>query len=98
LTAFTHKAGVHTNAVLRRPETYEVLNPSDFGLRRHIEVASRLTGKAAIRHRASELGLRLDDSTLREVTRRVKSLAEQRPINLADVDAVLNEPRTVVAG
>ena len=97
-TAFTHKAGVHTNAVLRRPETYEVLNPSDFGLQRHIEVASRVTGKAAIRHRATELGLKLDDSTLRDVTRRIKSLAEQRPISLADVDAVLNEPRTVVAG
>jgi homocitrate synthase len=97
-TAFTHKAGVHTNAVLRRPETYEVLNPSDFGLKRHIEVASRVTGKAAIRHRASELGLKLDDSTLRDVTRRIKSLAEQRPLSLADVDAALNESRTVVAG
>ena len=97
-TAFTHKAGVHTNAVLRRPETYEVLNPSDFGLQRRIEVASRITGKAAVRHRAAELGLTLDESTLRDVTRRIKSLAEQRPLSLADVDAALNASRSAMAG
>ncbi|MHB1130953.1 MAG: homocitrate synthase/isopropylmalate synthase family protein [Chloroflexota bacterium] len=97
-TAFTHKAGVHTNAVLRQPQTYEVLDPSDFGLQRNIQVASRITGKAAISHRAKELGLQLDDVGLREVTRRVKCLAEQRPIGLADVDAALNEFRPAVSG
>jgi len=88
-TAFTHKAGVHTNAILRQPGTYEVLDPADFGLRRHIEVASRVTGKAAIRHRANELGLSLADGALREATRRVKCLADERQICLADVDAVI---------
>src|SRR5579883_2639205 len=31
-TAFTHRAGVHTKAVLQNPLSYEVLNPADFGL------------------------------------------------------------------
>ena len=31
ITAFTHKAGVHAKAVLNNPETYEILNPQDFG-------------------------------------------------------------------
>ncbi len=97
-TAFTHKAGVHTNAVLRQPQTYEVLDPSDFGLQRRIEVASRITGKAAIRHRADQLGLQLDDAALREATRRIKGLAEQRPISTADVDATLAACQTAVAG
>src|ERR1700680_3990722 len=34
--AFTHRAGVHTKAVLRNPRAYEVLNPNDFGLARHV--------------------------------------------------------------
>ncbi len=97
-TSFTHKAGVHTNAVLRQPQTYEVLDPSDFGLQRRIEVASRITGKAAIRHRADQLGLQLDDAALREATRRIKGLAEQRPISTADVDATLAACQTAVAG
>ncbi len=89
-TAFTHKAGVHTNAVLRSPETYEIIDPSDFGVERHIQVASRVTGKAAIRYRAQQLGLSLDDQNLREATARIKSLADERPINMDDVDSVLN--------
>lgn len=97
-TAFTHKAGVHTNAVLRQPRTYEILDPSDFGLRRHIEVASRITGKAAIRHRAEELGIVLDGASLREITRRLKSLADERPVSLADVDQLITTFRTAAAG
>ncbi|MHB1004317.1 MAG: homocitrate synthase/isopropylmalate synthase family protein [Chloroflexota bacterium] len=96
-TAFTHKAGVHTNAVLRQPECYEILDPSDFGLERHIEVASRVTGKAAIRHRASELGIVLDAVSLREATNRVKSLADERQIGMADVDAIITSYRAPVA-
>ncbi|EEY17935.1 homocitrate synthase [Verticillium alfalfae VaMs.102] len=30
--AFTHKAGILAKAILNNPSTYEVLNPSDFGL------------------------------------------------------------------
>ncbi len=30
--AFTHKAGIHTKAVLAAPETYESINPADFGV------------------------------------------------------------------
>lgn len=88
-TAFTHKAGVHTNAVLRQPGTYEILDPSDFGLQRRIQVASRVTGKAAVRHRAKELGLCLDEACLRQATSTIKCLADEREISLADVDAVL---------
>lgn len=97
-TAFTHKAGVHTNAVLRQPTTYEVLDPSDFGLQRRIQVASRVTGKAAIRHRASELGICLDDECLRTATSTIKCLADEREISIADVDAVLNTYGAVAAG
>lgn len=97
-TAFTHKAGVHTNAVLRQPTTYEVLDPSDFGLQRRIQVASRVTGKAAIRHRASELGICLDDECLRTATSAIKCMADEREISIADVDAVLNTYGAVAAG
>jgi homocitrate synthase len=31
-SAFTHKAGIHAKAILNAPETYEALDPQDFGL------------------------------------------------------------------
>ena len=33
--AFTHKAGIHAKAILASPSTYEVINPSDFGMTRY---------------------------------------------------------------
>ena len=89
LCAFTHKAGIHTKAMLREPSTYEVLDPRDFGLERSIDVAHRLTGWNAVRHRAHELSIPLDEGEAREVTARIKALADERAISLADVDALL---------
>src|SRR6266496_1409674 len=51
--AFTHRAGVHTKAVLQNPRSYEALDPTDFGLMRHIDVGSRFTGRHAVGHRAA---------------------------------------------
>ena len=89
--AFHHKAGVHTNAVLRNPTTYEAINPEDFGLPRHIDVAHRLVGRNAIRNRANGLGIHLADDALRQVTAQVKSLADTRQISEDDVDRMLGE-------
>lgn len=87
--AFHHKAGVHTNAVLQNPTTYEAINPEHFGLTRAIDVAHRLVGWNAIRERAVALGLVLTEEALREATAQVKALADIRRITLDDVDVVL---------
>ena len=56
--AFTHKAGMHSNAVLRDPRSYEVLQPERYGLDRQILIGHRLVGRHAIRDRAREPGAR----------------------------------------
>lgn len=88
-TAFTHKAGIHAKAVLNNPSTYEVLRPEDFGLKRYIHIASRLTGWNAIRSRAEQLGLALDDGILKRITEEVKHLADQQALTLDEVDRLL---------
>ena len=86
--AFTHKAGIHAKAVLNNPSTYEVLRPEDFGLKRYIHIASRLTGWNAIRHRAEQLGLALNETTLKQITRQIKRLADEN-LTLDEVDSLL---------
>jgi len=54
--AFTHKAGVHSKAVMSNPTAYEVIDPADFGVERRIQFAHRLTGWNAMAHRAKQLG------------------------------------------
>lgn len=89
ITAFTHKAGIHAKAVLNQPETYEILNPVDFGLTRYVSIAHRLTGWNAVKDRAEQLGLKLSDEEVKAVTAHIKVLADERALSLADVDVML---------
>lgn len=88
-TFFTHKAGIHTKAVLAAPETYESINPNDFGLTRHVQIAHRLTGWNAVRSRAIELGLSLSDDQVKAATQRIKALADERIVTPEEVDEML---------
>jgi homocitrate synthase len=88
--AFTHRAGIHTKAVLRNPRSYEVLDPTDFGLARHVDIGSRLTGRYAVGHRAAALGLRLSDNEVSYLTQAIKERAEQGSLNQEEVDAFIH--------
>lgn len=88
-TAFTHKAGLHTNAVLRDPRAYEALDPQVFGRARDVLLGHRLTGRNAITHRAQLLGLDLPETTLKAITQQIKARADERPLTDAEVDALL---------
>ena len=88
--AFTHRAGIHTKAVLRNPRSYEVLDPTDFGLARHVDIGSRLTGRYAVGHRAAALGLRLSDNEVSYLTQAIKERAEQSSLNQEEVDAFIH--------
>lgn len=88
-SAFAHRAGVHTNAILRSPSSYEALDPESFGLARRIDTTSRLTGWHALAARAAELGLRLGDTDGRVLAVRVKELADQQPLTQDEVDDVI---------
>lgn len=89
ITAFTHKAGIHAKAILNSPDTYEAIRPEDFGMTRYIHIAHRLTGWNAVKHRAQQLGLSLTDAQIKEVTAHIKALADEKPLALSDVDAIL---------
>ena len=90
-TAFTHKAGIHAKAILNNPDTYEILDPADFGLTRYLHIAHRLTGWNAVKQRAEQLQLDLTDPQVKEVTAHIKTEADQRKLSLDDVDVLLRE-------
>jgi homocitrate synthase len=96
--AFSHKAGMHTKAVLSDPEAYEILDPSRFGRSRHIVSGHRLMGWNALRHRADALGLRFAESELRALTLDVKRRADARPIGDVELDDLLRAAAAVPAG
>ena len=87
--AFTHKAGVHTKAILNNSNTYEQISPTDFGLTRKVLINHKLTGYHALTHRVNELGLELDSTQIQVITREIKELAERKKLTLENVDQIL---------
>ncbi|MCB9449805.1 MAG: homocitrate synthase [Anaerolineaceae bacterium] len=90
-SAFIHKAGIHAKAVLADPQTYEVIDPSDFGLNREIAIGHHLTGWNAVRSRAEALGLQIDNDTLRDITRHIKTQADNVALSAAEIDTILRQ-------
>ncbi len=88
-SAFSHKAGIHTKAVLNNPGAYEVLRPEDFGLERDIQIGHKLTGWNAVRRRAEQLGLELADSLIKQVTSQIKNRSDHESLSPQDVDNML---------
>ncbi|TME96341.1 MAG: homocitrate synthase [Chloroflexi bacterium] len=89
--AFHHKAGMHTKAIYINPNSYEVLDPADFGLTRTMNIAHRLTGYNAVGRRAQELGLEFGKDELRAITRKIKTLADAGPLSMDQLDSLLRE-------
>ncbi len=58
-SAFAHKGGVHINAVMKNPRTYEHINPEIVGNERRILV-SELAGRSSLSMRAKEMDIELD--------------------------------------
>jgi 2-isopropylmalate synthase len=73
-TAFTHKGGLHANAVQKIASSYEHIRPESVGNRQHI-VVSELAGQSNVLAKARELGFKLEKGSpevtaiLREVKR-----------------------------
>jgi len=86
--AFTHKAGVHVDAVLKCPRAYEHVNPEAVGNTRRF-VVSDLSGAATIICKVREIlkvDLSKDDPRVRSALMEIKSL-EERGLSFDDATA-----------
>lgn len=76
-SAFAHKAGVHVNAVMKNPASYEHIAPEAVGNARRVLV-SDLSGRSNLQFKAEEFGLTLDDSAgTRDALERIKALENE---------------------
>ena len=77
-SAFAHKGGVHVNAVMKDPSSYEHVKPEEIGNHRRILV-SELSGKTSIILKAKEMELDLskDDPKTKRILKLVQNLENQ---------------------
>lgn len=76
--AFAHKGGMHVDAVLKSPRTFEHIDPELIGNSRRILV-SDLSGKGNILYKAQELGFDIpaDSPELKKILSRIKELEHE---------------------
>ncbi|MBU1888035.1 MAG: citramalate synthase [Candidatus Omnitrophica bacterium] len=77
-SAFAHKGGVHVNAVMKNPKTYEHVGPETVGNHRRILI-SELSGQTNIILKAKEIELDLskNDPKTRKILKLVQNLENQ---------------------
>jgi homocitrate synthase len=90
-TAYSHKAGMHLKAMLANTGSYEVIPPEAVGMARQLIVGSRLTGKHAVAYRAREMGLKFGEGELKDITARIKDMADRGQLSTEEIDRVLRE-------
>jgi 2-isopropylmalate synthase len=73
--AFAHKGGLHVSAIAKDPSTYEHIDPSVVGNRRHVVVSDQ-AGRANILTRLEEIGVEIDPKDKR-VNRLVEIVKER---------------------
>jgi len=72
-TAFAHKAGLHTSAILRRSDAYEHIDPELVGNGTRFLV-SEMSGRSTIELKANQLGIHLDGEVLGDIVETLKEL------------------------
>ena len=75
-SAFAHKAGLHTSAIARRPDSYEHVDPASVGNSPRFLLGD-LSGKASVELKAEQLGIELQDKEMVDVVEEMKRLEHE---------------------
>ncbi|MBP2650032.1 MAG: leuA 6 [Firmicutes bacterium] len=84
---FSHESGIHADAALKNPATYEPYPPEEVGLERHL-IIGKHSGSAALRNRLGELGIELDKATASRLLPAVRDFAIKHKRALTGTDII----------
>lgn len=76
--AFAHSSGIHQDGVLKKRDTYEIIDPADVGAGDSQIVLTARSGHAALKHRLEELGYELEGEKLDQVYEAFLNLADKK--------------------
>jgi 2-isopropylmalate synthase len=90
--AFAHESGIHQHGILRKRQTYEIMDPKRIGLSGSEMVMGKHSGRHAFRQRLSKLGIVLNDERVDQAFNRFKKLADQKKYVFdQDIEAIVED-------
>ena len=76
--AFAHSSGIHQDGVIKKRETYEIIDPIDVGVNKSSIVLTARSGRAALAFRMKEFGVNLTKKELDDVYGEFLVIADQK--------------------
>tara|TARA_B100000927_G_scaffold53968_2_gene40927 strand:- start:1168 stop:2328 length:1161 start_codon:yes stop_codon:yes gene_type:complete len=76
--AFAHSSGIHQDGVIKKRETYEIIDPIDVGVDKSSIVLTARSGRAALAFRMKEFGVNLTKKELDDVYGEFLVVADQK--------------------
>jgi 2-isopropylmalate synthase len=93
--AFAHSSGIHQDGVLKNRESYEIMDPTDVGIDQNSIILTARSGRAALKHRLSVLGVEIENGKLDEIYEEFLKLADKKKdINDDDVLMLAGKERS----
>ena len=90
--AFAHSSGIHQDGVLKKRDTYEIIDPEEVGAGQSQIVLTARSGHAALRHRLEELGYELEGEALDQIYEAFLNLADRKKeVYDEDLESLINE-------
>ncbi|HOW58511.1 MAG TPA: 2-isopropylmalate synthase [Candidatus Omnitrophota bacterium] len=90
--AFWHASGIHQDGVLKKRQTYEIMDPKQIGLSGNQLMLGKLSGKHAFAIRVRKLGFQLAAQEMDQAFTRFKALADKKKyIFDEDLEAILQD-------
>ena len=83
--AFAHSSGIHQDGVIKKRETYEIIDPKDVGVNKSSIILTARSGRAALAYRAKNIGYELDKLQLDKVYQQFLIIADQQK-EISDLD------------
>ena len=83
--AFAHSSGIHQDGVIKKRETYEIIDPLDVGVDKSSIVLTARSGRAALAFRMKQYGVNLTKKELDDVYNEFLILADKKK-EVTDLD------------
>lgn len=90
--AFSHESGIHQDGVLKKRQTYEIINPKTVGWSGNQLLLGKLSGRHAFKERVKKLGFNLSADDFSAAFKKFKKLADKKKYVFdEDIESILNQ-------
>jgi 2-isopropylmalate synthase len=90
--AFAHSSGIHQDGILKKRETYEIMDPQEVGWGQTELPLTKHSGRAAVAARLKHLGFKMSDTEVNAIFNRFKEIGDKKKFVYDD------DLRTLVEG